>query len=129
MSRPKSAPLPPRPIASNGWIRKSDQDDYLDRHLPIPTQVVSNGEFFPLPQTRRQRAVERHLIEFATLTAERLNLDPVVYLRTASGMTSAFAAMNHVFGDFFAGHADEPFDPTAVRANHSLQSTLKPHGK
>jgi len=117
MSHPKSAPSTPRPVPIHGWIRKSELDDYLDRHLPVPTQVVSNGEFFPLPQTRRQRAVEQHLMEFAARTAKRLNLDPSVYLRTASGMAGAFAAMNQVFGDFFAGHADELFDPTAVRAN------------
>src|SRR4030095_1651360 len=32
--------------------------DEEERLLPIPTQFVSNGEFYPPPQTRQQRIIE-----------------------------------------------------------------------
>src|SRR3989442_16024452 len=32
---------------------------------PVPTQVVSNGEYNPLPQTREQRPVEARIKELA----------------------------------------------------------------
>jgi hypothetical protein len=38
----------------------------------VPTQVISNGEFNPLPQTRRQRQVEARINEIADTTSRRL---------------------------------------------------------
>ena len=32
---------------------------------PVPTQIVSNGEYNPLPQTREQRRVEARIKELA----------------------------------------------------------------
>lgn len=32
---------------------------------PVPTQIVSNGEFNPLPQTPQQRQVETRIKELA----------------------------------------------------------------
>ena len=56
MSNPKTLPArPPKPVPHNGWVQKCDLDAYLDRHLPIPTQVVSNEEYSPLPQTNEQK--------------------------------------------------------------------------
>ncbi len=34
MPNPKTVPSARKPIANNGWIRKSDLDAWLDRHLP-----------------------------------------------------------------------------------------------
>ena len=65
MSNPKTIPNTPPPVNEHGWVRKNELDDFLDRHLPIPTQVVSNEEYYPLPQTPEQKAVEHHLLEIA----------------------------------------------------------------
>ena len=110
----KSSPAPSKPVPRNGWVRKCDVDDYLDRHLPIPTQVVSNEEYYPLPQTRKQKAVEHHLVEMGSDNARRLGIDRRRFLRTACGMATAFAAMNKVFGDYFVVHAAEMTEATAV---------------
>jgi len=104
----------PRPEARQGWVRKCDLDDYLGRHLPIPTQVVSNEEFYPLPQTRSQQAVEYHLLEMAGRHAARLGMDRRRFLRTACGMATAFAALNKVFGDYFTVEAAEMAEPAAA---------------
>jgi hypothetical protein len=49
MPNSKTTPSAPKPVERNGWIRKSDLDAWLGRYLPIPTQAVSNEEFFPIP--------------------------------------------------------------------------------
>ncbi len=46
MSKPKTFPcVRPELAFQKGWVRKCHLDERLDRHLPIPTQVVSNEEF------------------------------------------------------------------------------------
>ena len=39
---------------------------------PVPTQIVSNGEFNPMPQTPQQRAVEATIKAIAAENAARL---------------------------------------------------------
>ena len=41
---------------------------------PVPTQVISNGEFNPLPQTARQRQVEARIAELADANRRRLGM-------------------------------------------------------
>ncbi len=115
MSKAKTFPcVRPELAFQEGWARKCDLDDRLDRHLPIPTQVVSNEEFYPLPQTREQRAVEHHLAQLSRRNAKTLGMDRRQFLRTACGMATAFVALNKVFGDFFTVDAAEMFEPAAV---------------
>ena len=40
------------------WIRKGERDRMMGVDSPIPTQVVSNEEFIPRPQTEKQKQVE-----------------------------------------------------------------------
>jgi predicted TIM-barrel fold metal-dependent hydrolase len=116
MSNPKSMPSASKPEVHDGWVRKNELDDYLDRHMPIPTQVVSNEEIIPLPQTRSQRAVEDKLFESAGRISRSLGMDRRQFFRTASGMAAAFAAMNTVFGHFFKVDAAELLDAGAAAA-------------
>ena len=48
---------------------------------PVPTQMVSNGEFNPLPQSADQRKVEGRLKDLADETGRRLGLDRRQFLR------------------------------------------------
>jgi uncharacterized protein len=68
---------------------------------PIPTQVVSNGEYNPLPQTREQRHVEARIKELADDLAPRHGLSRRAFLASSAGMAAAFLAMNDVFGPVF----------------------------
>src|SRR5262245_55255304 len=113
MANSKTAPSAPAPKTRNGWVRKCDVDDYLDRHLPIPTRIVSNEEFEPLPQTFEQRRVERLLLDTAERHSRRLGMGRREFLRTSCGMAAAFAAMNTVFGRYFAVEAAELLEPAA----------------
>jgi hypothetical protein len=68
---------------------------------PIPTQIVSNGEYNPLPQTREQRRVEARVSELAADLAPKHGLSRRKFLATSAGMAAAFIAMNEVFGHVF----------------------------
>jgi hypothetical protein len=114
MSNPKTVPSAKKPQTLNGWVRKCELDDYLDRHLPLPTQVVSNEEYIPLPQTREQRAVEHRLLELGALHARKLVMDRRQFFRTTMGMAAGFAALNSVFGKFFRVDAAELFESAAA---------------
>jgi uncharacterized protein len=65
---------------------------------PLPTQVVSNGEYNPMPQSEQQRQVEARIKEMADQYAHKLNMDRRSFLKSASGLAVAFLAMNQVFG-------------------------------
>ena len=121
MPNSKTASSCPKPEVRDGWVRKSSLDAWLDRYLPVPTQVISNEEYLPIPQTPQQRRLEQEIIARAERQAHRLGMDRRRFLRTSCGMALAFAAMNTVFGRFFHVDAAELLEPSAVTEN-------KPHG-
>ncbi len=85
---------------------------------PVPTQIISNREFNPLPQTAQQKQVEAHIKALADTHGAKQGLDRRQFLRTASGMAAAFVAMNNVFGNLFNVSEAEAAEPerTAERA-------------
>jgi uncharacterized protein len=83
-------------------------------HSPVPTRMVSNGEFNPLPQTKRQRQFEERLKDLAGTTARRLEMDRRYFLRTSCGMATAFVALNDVFGPIFNVSPAEAAEPAAA---------------
>src|SRR5256885_10759132 len=68
---------------------------------PVPTQVVSNGEYNPLPQAAGQRRVEARIKELADALGPRHGLSRRAFLASSAGMAAAFLAMNDVFGPVF----------------------------
>jgi uncharacterized protein len=68
---------------------------------PIPCQVISNGEFLPAPQSELQKRFEACVKQRADTLAKKHGLSRRAFLRTASGMASAFLAMNEVYGAVF----------------------------
>jgi hypothetical protein len=85
-------------------------------HAPVPTQVISNGEFNPLPQTAQQRKVEARLQELADTTGRKLGMDRRRFLRTGCGMAAAFLAMNEVFGPVYHVTQAEAAEPEAAQS-------------
>src|SRR5262245_45101773 len=73
----------------------------LCTEVPLPTRLVSNEEFPPLPQTAAQRQVEDCILTAAGHLAPRLGLSRRDFLHTSGGMAAALLAMNAVFGRFF----------------------------
>ena len=91
-------------------------------HAPVPTQVISNGEFNPLPQTAQQRQVEACIKELADRHGASHGMDRRQFLRSSCGMAAAFIALNRVFGDLFEVSEAEAADPArAAERAESLQ--------
>src|SRR5262249_60199952 len=91
-------------------IRKRDECD-LPPVPPIPTQVLSNGEYLPLPKTKKQGEVDYCLLEYADRYGRPRGLSRRQFLTTASGFAAAMLAMNRVYGrDFFRVAAIEAAD-------------------
>ena len=87
----------------------------LRSEVPIPTRLVSNEEFPPLPQTAEQREVEQRILDAAGRLAPRLGLTRREFLRTGGGMAASFLAMNAVFGQFFRVSEAEAAEAAATR--------------
>ena len=95
-------------------------DEELSRLLPaeeaafpglVPTQIVSSDEYFPEPQTARQREVEARLKDMGDRLARRQGMSRRRFFQTASGMAAAFLAMNQVYGELFAVSEAEAATP------------------
>jgi predicted TIM-barrel fold metal-dependent hydrolase len=85
----------------------------LRTEIPLPTRLVSNEEFPPLPQTAAQRHVEDRILAQAARLAPRLGLSRREFLRRSGGMATSLLAMNAVFGPFFDVLPVEAQDPKA----------------
>src|SRR3989442_12245762 len=83
---------------------------------PIPTQVISNGEFNPPAQTSQQKQVEARIKELADTYGKKLGMDRRRFLQTASGMAAPFLAMNKAFGKGSDVSEPEAADPIVAQA-------------
>lgn len=97
------------------WVRRCEIDARLEAPLPLPTQIASNEEFIPPPQSRKQKEVEARTLSIAAREARRQGLSRREFLRTGSGMAAALLAMNQVFGKCFEVEEVEARDQEAHR--------------
>ena len=79
----------------------------------IPTQIVSNEEFLPIPQTRRQHRVEQVAEGLIERAVTRSGVTRREFLNATSGMAAALLAMNTAFGRFFNIEEIELFETSA----------------
>jgi predicted TIM-barrel fold metal-dependent hydrolase len=80
------------------WIRKGLRDFKKGVDSPMPTQIVSNEEFCPRPQSAPQKQVEHLIGEMAETRAKKLGLDRRTFMASTMGMATCFLAQNQVFG-------------------------------
>ena len=88
---------------------------------PIPTRMISNGEYMPVPQTDKQKRVEARIDELSTEASKKLGMERRQFLKSSGGMAAAMLAMNEVFGRFFDVSLTELFEPTAYGAASAPQ--------
>jgi hypothetical protein len=65
---------------------------------PVPTRMVSNGEYMPHPQSDDQKKVEVRVKEIADKAARKLSMTRRKFLESTGGLAASFLAMNEVFG-------------------------------
>ena len=84
---------------------------------PIPTQIVSNGEYLPPTQSEMQKRVERRIFELADENAKKLGLSRRQFMATGCGMAAAFLAMKEIYGtNVFQVDAAEAHTPELIQA-------------
>src|SRR3989441_12980807 len=92
-SREEDSWLSERQLAG---LTRADQADEL--RSPVPTQVVSNGEYYPLPQTLQQRQVEVRIAELAGQAGRGPGMSRRRVLCSSGGVAAAVPAVKEGFG-------------------------------
>ena len=105
---PDETLLSPEELAQ--CTRACDHDRY---RTPIPTQMVSNGEYLPAPQSEAQKRVEAGVHDLADTNSRRLGISRRRFLAGTGGMAASFLAINKVFGPFFKVDPLEMLVPSA----------------
>src|SRR5207244_13228106 len=86
---------------SDEELRRTAPAEVASFKSPVPTQIVSNGEFNPLPQTREQQRVEARIKDLAERLGPGHGMSRRGFLGSTAGRAAAFVAMNEVFGPLF----------------------------
>ena len=106
----------------SSWLSEREQRlvagaETASAATPIPTQIVSNGEYLPPPQSETQKRVERRILELADANSKRLGLSRRQFMQTGCGMAAAFIAMNEIHGgSVFQVAAAEAREPELLLA-------------
>jgi len=95
---------------------RADVTESRDGGTPIPTRMISNGEYMPVPQTEQQRRVEARVEALADEASQKLGISRRKFLHSSGGMAATLIAMNEVFGRFFNVSLIEMFEPAAYAA-------------
>src|SRR2546428_5795079 len=65
--------------------------------MPIPTQIVSNGEYMPARQTDKQQRVEARTLELAAGAAKKLGVSRRQFLAGNGGQAAGPPALEPTF--------------------------------
>lgn len=95
------------------WIRKGERDRGKNVISPMPTQIVSNEEFIPRPQTEKQKQVEHFIQEMSEVRAKKLGMDRRAFMASSMGLATCFLASNKVWGNNFEVEEAESWEPAA----------------
>src|SRR5437773_11949980 len=96
------------------WVPKWQRDKAKGVESPIPTQVVSNEEFIPRPQTAQQKQVEQLIGVLAEEKSRKLGMDRRSFLASSMGLATAFLASNQVYGNYWDVEEVETLEPAAT---------------
>ncbi len=100
-------------LLDESQVAKCARADEAEFRSPVPTRMISNGEYMPVAQTEQQQQVEARIAELAESASKKLGMDRRRFLASSGGMAASFLAMNEVFGRFFDVDPIEIFEPAA----------------
>ena len=120
---------PPDSREEDSWLSDEQQRHVAPAeaepfHSPVPTRMVSNGEYMPHPQTEQQRHVEHRIKELADEASKRLGTSRRQFLAGTGGMAAAFLAMNEVYGKKMFNVKPVEMYETAAYHEHSVPRDL-----
>lgn len=104
-------------LLSDEQLAKCGRAYEMEEASPIPTQLISNGEYMPIPQSQAQKHVAAEFDALAKKASKKLGVSRRQFIGTSGGTAAAFMAMNNVFGNFFKVDEAEMFEPGAAAAN------------
>jgi uncharacterized protein len=114
---------PPDSREEDSWLSDAQQRRVAPAETepfvaPVPTRMVSNGEYMPHPQTDDQKHVEYRVKELADEAAKRLGTTRRRFLMGTGGLAASFLAMNEVYGKkLFNVKPVEMYEDAAYREN------------
>ena len=101
------------------WLDDEQQAECARAHesamfqSPIPTQMISNGEYMPAPQTAKQKQVEQRIQELSESASRKLGMDRRRFLSSTGGTSSPLRSKDvssgtpeSIFHCLFKGHYD-----------------------
>jgi uncharacterized protein len=112
---------PPGSREEDAWLSDEQLDKCAPAELepfqgPVPTRMISNGEYMPHPQTKKQKQVEHRVKELADHAARKLGVSRRQFLEGTGGLAASFLAINEVFGKkYFKVSPIEMFDWDAYK--------------
>jgi predicted TIM-barrel fold metal-dependent hydrolase len=86
---------------SDDELKRLDPAETHAFESPIPTQPISNGEYFPGHQSQEQIKVQSLIQEYGATFGKKHGLARREFLKSSSGLAIAFLALNEVFGKVF----------------------------
>src|SRR5918993_3940887 len=89
-------------------VAKCERADVAEPLSPVPTRMISNGEYMPAPQTDAQQRVEARVEELADEASKRLRISRRQFLCGSGGMAAALLTMKQGYGRFFDVGPHEP---------------------
>src|SRR5260221_14225293 len=86
--------------AMSTWLSEREQRlvagaEAASAAMPIPTQIVSNGEYLPPPQSATQKKVEARINELADVNGKHLGFSRRQVLRKSCGMAAGIPPIKH----------------------------------
>jgi predicted TIM-barrel fold metal-dependent hydrolase len=100
------------------WLTPADRAALLRPEAfeyPIPTQIISNGEHSPPPQSEQQRQLQARLGSDVDMFAAKARLDRRSFLQSSMALSAAFVSLNGIFGPVFDVAHAEAFDADALK--------------
>ncbi len=95
------------------WVRKAVRDMKKGVDSPMPTQIVSNEEFIPRPQSEPQKRVENLIGEMSEERAKKLGMNRRTFMASTMGLATCFLAQNKVFGKCWDVDESETWEAAA----------------
>lgn len=90
-------------------VKKLSPAEKLRIRTAIPTRIISNGEYDPLPQTADQRKVEEAIVEMATEVSKEMCTSRREVLQSSAAIVIGLLGLNKVFGEYFDVSAEDIF--------------------
>src|SRR3974377_2197378 len=124
-----SSQRPPGSREEDAWLSNQQLEQCAPAETepfqsPVPTRMISNGEYMPHPQTKQQQHVEFRLKDRAETAAKNPGVRRRQFLEGTGGLAASFIAINEAFGKPFFKVSPVEMYETGADAEQGTPSQL-----